>query len=289
MGADWSARLAYALTRGLLALPRMPSPADIAAYIGAAAWLPQIGSWIYDRYVPPVVRIIPERQVQLGYTTLGPIFNVRLALVADRKDAIVEHMEARVRHEQGDVHTFTWTGLREMFSEITDSAGNRGVVERDQPAIALKVSTALPVEKFVRFQDVAYHDRHRVPMESLVAQFNYAKANYPDFRERILQSKEYHSLLEFYRAEFWWKPGKYTATLSIQSSSRARLRSDTFGFQIAQYDVDAMRGNLDVMNAEYRNTIMMGADGYEPSPIAWAWRTLPLNPMRTGIPARAAV
>lgn len=60
-------------------------PAEIAAYIGAAAWAPQIGSWMYGWLVKPRVQILPERMVEVGFTTLGPIFNIRLALSASKK------------------------------------------------------------------------------------------------------------------------------------------------------------------------------------------------------------
>jgi hypothetical protein len=39
-------------------------PAEIAAYIGAAAWAPQIGSWMYGWLVKPRVQILPERMVE---------------------------------------------------------------------------------------------------------------------------------------------------------------------------------------------------------------------------------
>jgi len=32
----------------------------IAAYIGAATWLPQIATWIYRRLVQPIVTIVPD-------------------------------------------------------------------------------------------------------------------------------------------------------------------------------------------------------------------------------------
>jgi hypothetical protein len=209
----------------------MPTPAEIAAYVGAAAWLPHIASWAYQRFVSPILRIIPQRQVQLGFTTYGPIFNVRLSLSADQKDVIIEHMAVRLQHEHGEVHRFEWTGLQEMFSEITDEQGNRQLVERDQPAIALKVSTQLLLEKFVRFQDLTYHERHEERVAKVFAHQDFLKKGSPNYREETLQSKEAHDLMEFYKGEFWWKPGKCTATFSIQSSNRAKLRTASFSFE----------------------------------------------------------
>lgn len=37
------------------------TPTEIAAYIGAAAWLPQIATLIYKRVVKPIVTIVPDK------------------------------------------------------------------------------------------------------------------------------------------------------------------------------------------------------------------------------------
>ena len=54
-------------------------PEEIAAYIGAAAWLPQIAAWIYRSVIKPKLRVIPNQFAEVGFTTYGPIFNVRMA------------------------------------------------------------------------------------------------------------------------------------------------------------------------------------------------------------------
>ena len=43
----------------------MPSPAEIAAYVGAAAWLPQIVALVYRATVRPKVTIVPEKQAEM--------------------------------------------------------------------------------------------------------------------------------------------------------------------------------------------------------------------------------
>src|SRR5690348_9666774 len=54
-------------------------PEEIAAYIGAAAWLPQIITWLYRGIVRPSVRLVPNQYAEAGFTSLGPIFNLRMA------------------------------------------------------------------------------------------------------------------------------------------------------------------------------------------------------------------
>ncbi len=52
---------------------------DIVAYLGAAAWLPQILNWIFIYFTKPAVTITPDKFASLGYTTFGSIFNLRLS------------------------------------------------------------------------------------------------------------------------------------------------------------------------------------------------------------------
>ncbi len=51
------------------------SATDIIAAIGAAAWLPQIISWVSAISTKPRLRFVPEETSEIGYTFFGPIFN----------------------------------------------------------------------------------------------------------------------------------------------------------------------------------------------------------------------
>ncbi len=256
----------------------MADPAEIAGYIGAAAWAPQIASWLYSRFANPTVRLIPQATVELGYTTYGPIFNVRLAMSTQRKDAVVERISVSLQHEHGEQHELVWTGLRETFSEITDTQGNRQVVERDQPAIALKLSPTILVEKFVRFQEPSFHEAHRPLVEALAAEDSRLKSAGDDYREKTLASRELFTLLEFYRARFWWKPGQYTIRFGIRSPDHAKLAKVAYIFRLPQFEVEAMSKNLDLFKAALTNITMSDVPDYKPVPVEWAWRNVPLTP-----------
>ena len=61
------------------------SATDIVAYLGAAAWIPQIVKWLYNLYTRPIITITPEKSASVGYTMFGPIFNLRLSINVDKK------------------------------------------------------------------------------------------------------------------------------------------------------------------------------------------------------------
>ncbi|MDO8684992.1 MAG: hypothetical protein Q7N50_16120 [Armatimonadota bacterium] len=248
---------------------------DIAAWIGATAWIPPVVYWIYGWLVKPVVQIMPEGQVELGFTTFGPIFNIRLALSASNKDAIIERMWAELQHESGELRKLTWTGMRETFSEITDAAGNRQLVERDQPAIVLKVSTLLLTEKLVRFQDLAFQERQR-PLRDAFVMHGVFLSKQADAHEALLASRQFFDVLEFYKAGFWWKPGRYSVRFCIEGRDQARVRAQSWEFEMMPYDGDALQQNVDLVKIDFENTLKSHLPDFKPEPVPWAWRYVPL-------------
>ena len=113
---------------------------DWIAIVGAAAWVPQLVGWIVRRLATPRIRVIPGRSPEIGYTSFGPIFNLPCAISVARKDAIVERITATVTHQNGQSTEFRWTSLSETFSQVRSAEGLTEV-GRNQPAVALKVST----------------------------------------------------------------------------------------------------------------------------------------------------
>lgn len=197
------------------------NPEEIAAYICATAWLPQIVAWTYQTVVKTRLRIIPEQMTEVGFTNLGPIFNARMAFFVENRDLIIDGIDLVVRHEGGEERLFRWAGLGETFSEITDAEGNRQIVSKDQTPIAIKIVTRSLLEKFVRFQEPRFHVADGSTTRALVSHFNYLKHKSPDgFVPQFLESKEYFSVVEQRQKWFWWKPSRYKLTLKLSSPEK---------------------------------------------------------------------
>ncbi len=96
---------------------------DLVAIIGAAAWTPIIITWMQKALTQPKVSLHLHSQPEIGYTTLGPIFNVTFALLSEKKDAILNKFSATLKHESGASYTFDWAGLSEALSEIENPIG----------------------------------------------------------------------------------------------------------------------------------------------------------------------
>lgn len=247
------------------------TPAEIAAYIGAAAWLPQIVSWIYRRFVTPFVTIVPERYAEVGFTSYGPIFNVRMAFSADRKDVVIDGFGLVVTHDDGDSRTLRWAGLSETFSEIRDEAGNRQIISKDQVPIAIKVGTASLVEKFVRFQEPRYHEATRPQLQALAAHFKYLKRSDPNFVANTLASKEFYNLAETRKNSFWWKPGRYEVRFVLSSSKKLKLSEEKYEFDLTALDVEQLKQNIDMLEKEIGNVVRSNLPNFLAEPIDWNW------------------
>lgn len=247
-------------------------PEEIAAYLGAAAWLPLILAWIYRAVIKPRLRVVPNQTAEVGFTSFGPIFNVRMAFFVENRDLIIDGIDLVVRHEGGEERLFRWAGLGETFSEITDSAGNRQIVSKDQTPIAIKVVTQSLLEKFVRFQEPSFHAADGPTTRALVSHFNFLKQKSPEtFVPQVLESKEYFSVVEQRQKWFWWKPGRYELTLRPTSPQKFKLVGAKFAFELQDVDVDLLRRNVPIVNTEIRNVIMSNVPDTKPDQITWQW------------------
>ena len=253
-------------------------PEEIAAYIGAAAWLPQIITWIYKSVAKTTLRVVPDRTAEIGFTAFGPIFNVRMAFFVENRDLIIDEIELIIKHQDGEVREFRWAQLGETFSEITDAAGNRQIVSRDQSPIAVKVVTSNLLEKTVRFQEPRYHDSDKSTTTRLVAHFGYLKQRNPQsYVPDALASKEYFDTIELRQKWFWWKPGRYEVTVQPRSPQKFKLAPSSFAFELQDIDIDNLRKNITIIDTEVRNLISSNLPGFTPEPVVWQWANVSIQ------------
>jgi len=257
-------------------------PEEIAAYIGAAAWLPQIVTWVYRTITKPTVTVVPDKNAEVGFTSYGPIFNLRMMLSTENKGLIIDGFELILRHSDGDAHTLRWSGLLETFSEITDNAGNRQVVSRDQTPIALKIGTESLTEKFIRFQEPRFHETDRPATLELVAHFNFLKQSSPnEYVEQTLSSKELFSVLENRKKAFWWKPGGYEIEAKLSSTVKFKIINPKFYFDLTSIDIERLKQNIPTIDSDLKNIIQSNIQDFKASPINWNWANVDIQKLRS--------
>lgn len=252
------------------------SPVDIAAYIGAAAWAPQIVSWIYQWYVTPQIEVVTGRFASLGYTRFGPIFNLNLGFFAKRKAALIDSLQAVLVHEDGDRHIFQMEGMNETMSDIADASGTKTTVSKEQATLAFRVGTEVFLERFVRFQEPKFLSAFDSLVQEAGTAFQFERKKGGDVYARVSESKELRAILTHHEKYFWWKAGSYELTFRMTSPERIKVNSQRFEIKVTQGDVDALRGNETQFAAEYENLIRAGEDGYTFRPVLWNWRSVPI-------------
>lgn len=219
------------------------TPEQIAAFVGAAAWAPQIGTWVYKLYRKPKVVIIPESRAELGYTTLGPIFNIRLAVSADLRDVLLDSFSIKVRHESGDTKTFRWQGTKETLNQVRDSSGILQTVERDEAGIALKVRPDQLVDKFFRFQDPQFAAVAGPLIEEVRTLHDFLLSKDVNVRDELMGSDKLKALMRTCRSNFNWRPGKYVAEF------RCRPIHDVIRQEAAQFEFELTPQNIEKLQA----------------------------------------
>lgn len=248
-------------------------PEEIAAYIGAAAWVPVVIAWLNRVFTKPKLRIVPDQQFELGFTSLGPIFNLRLALFVENRAIVIDDVKFEVRHSDGETHTFSWAGIAEKFSEIHDiGSGRKQIISRDQTPIAIKVFTQSVFEKSLRFLDLKYIEADKTVGAPLLDQFAFLKAQHPDtYVAQALASQELHNFIASRQAFFGWKPGTYTVTMKISSPQRFKFKVDTFSFSLSASDVILLKQNINFIDVDMKNTINSNTPGSVATEFQWQW------------------
>jgi hypothetical protein len=232
------------------------TPAELAAYIGAAAWLPQIVKWIHDLCVRPVVRIFPDQWATLGFNSAGPIFAVRLVFSAEKAPIIIEQLDVLVRHMDGERRRFRWRQTQEMLHEIREMGKPPSFVGRQQTPIALKVSDVDLVEKQVDFIEPRFNDDNKELSKKLSEHLEYARASGGEEKvSQSLEGKKLYDVLEAIKNWFWWRPGKYEISFELTSSNRFRLKKQRFFFSLAKSDVERLRQNINKIGEEWRTYV----------------------------------
>jgi hypothetical protein len=250
---------------------------DLAAYIGAAAWLPQIMTWIYKAIARPQLRVVFPPQLQIGYSSAGPIANITVAVSTSRADSLIERVRLEVRHEKGDSRTLVWQWTQANAQQATSSDGTFTSIGGQNPAVALKIPKDGLVERLIGFQDAGFlaeFDGLALPCaEELTAQRAQGET---DPFQRLKTSVSYARIKDFFANQGYWKEGSYRARIVIEDRRLRGMFSASFKFQLTKPQIDSLRGNMTQLDRALR--IRFG-EPYDQPPV-WAWIDARVTPDR---------
>jgi hypothetical protein len=253
--------------------------ADIAAYIGAAAWLPQIGAWIYNAFSEPELKIVSAGKIEIGFSIFGPIANPTLAISAERRDALIEKMTLQVTHEHGEQRFLDWRFLNEVQQQIRDPQGNVSSQYKNTPAVALKVSTLSLSERIVGFRDPKFEESDRTTTGPIAAQFrhNEKQTDNAVALETLLHSMEFKQAQRAFEDFMYWRAGKWEFLFSAQLAGVKKPHTQRFTVTFSDDDITELRRNCELLVPYVR--AISSTEKEDQKQITWHWVYPPIVPV----------
>lgn len=217
---------------------------DILAIIGAFAWLPFIIQLIREKLKKPKLKIIPDNQIEIGYTTLGPIFNINLAFLSEDKSSLITEIHLDLLHESNELNNFIWTWYEESLFQM-DMPKIPIAYKKNQKAIALNVNENILVEKKIGFQSIKFKEES----ESLIKIINEDSLNLKNSEKNLNELKSfssYNNIMDYAQNSFNWKTGLYKARFRVYLTETNLAFDHTVRFQLSNLDVKTIFKNIEM-------------------------------------------
>jgi hypothetical protein len=217
---------------------------ELLAILGALAWLPQLFNWIRNLLAKPNLTIISDKELEIGFTSSGPILNVRLAFLAENKKALIKNIEVELMHEKKETQKFSWDWFEETLYEMDVPTTGLLPTKKNQKAIAINVDKDQLVEKKIGFQQNAFKQEHkRLSQTTIEESLNLVGAGHDI--ALIKSRKPYNDLLDHYKNSFSWKMGTYNAKFVVTIAEKKITFVHTFEFKLTTLDIKSLEANVD--------------------------------------------
>jgi len=236
------------------------APADILAYVGAASWLPQIVQWVYSAIKKPTLLLVSGETVGVTYTGFGPMVLMTTAISTEKKDALIKTIRLKVTHEKGDHHRLRWTWLNESGIQMNVPTGEKVEIGKNQPALALKVSTVSLVEKKITFVDHEVQGLIESGVDKIGRHYDYLKRNSePNPEDTLLKSKEFVDAYELFKRNLYWKAGTYELEVQMTVVGMSKAYKQKFSMSLTPADIDLLESNVAMFDGHVRANLVARA------------------------------
>ncbi|MDF9401588.1 hypothetical protein [Vibrio sp. 1180_3] len=241
---------------------------DVAAVLGALAWTPHLISVARNYFTKSKIRIITNKTAEIGFTTYGPIFNLRIAFSVENKDIVVSDLIVKLKHESGEERVFAWQGITQSVGKMTTPEATVPF-EKEQSVLAVKLNQFNIEELFIRCQEPKFIAEKQEIESIAVEKLTYLKDENQFEIASFLRSQEMIDLYKYNKQAFPWKAGKYTLTFELSSPQDFTLVDNERTFLLSTLDVEELSKNKDMIESEYRRNV---PGGEEKEGVKWEWR-----------------
>lgn len=242
---------------------------DWVAVLGALAWTPHLLAMFKQWLTKSKIRVITHRNAEIGFTTHGPIFNIRLAFAVVHKDIVVSDLKIRLRHESGEEKIFEWQGITQQVGKMTTPDAGVMPFEKEQSVLAIKLNQKEIEERFIRCQEASFIASKQEYESKAVKKIEYLKAENKYEPMTFLREQEMTELYSFNKHAFPWKQGKYSVTIEIQSPEKFEIVDNNREFLLSHLDIEQLSKNKDLIEEDYKRMLLGTQEGEKE--IFWKW------------------
>tara|TARA_R110000850_G_scaffold177884_2_gene303707 strand:+ start:929 stop:1720 length:792 start_codon:yes stop_codon:yes gene_type:complete len=240
--------------------------------IGAAAWLPHLVTLTIKILRKPKLTATPARSCEIGFTELGPIFNIKTALTAEHESILIDKVEFRILHESGDVHQFRWHEISEVKGQMIVPGVQNQPIHQESEAIAVKI---LPTD----FKDLLFRNR----LESHTQGYKKYEYAFNRERRRLINAEQFRSsafygssyvqdMQAFLQSQMIWKKGQYRVEMTVHNRNKAIAELPKLTFQLSDEDIVLLQANCNNMPKLLRNMCLTKQEVEEHFvPLEWHW------------------
>lgn len=247
------------------------SPIDVAAIVGALAWIPPIFVAVRTWITKPQIRVITQPTPEIGFTTLGPILNIRIALTVTHKDIVITGIRLQVTHESGEQTSFSWRGIVQRMGTMNYPQVGAVPFEKELNVLAMKVSLKDVEERLIRFQNLDFL-QHKAEIEATAnKKMAYLRQSNTFEGDAFLRSQEMADVYSFIRQSFAWKTGVYRLRVLLDSPDAFNVLNDEYTFTLSPLQVQGLSDNLKHVEQYYADEVLQLKDGEERKQIPWYW------------------
>jgi len=194
--------------------------------------------------------------VEIGFTTYGSIFNLRLAFAVKNKDTVVSDIKIKLKHESGEERLLEWQGITQHLGKMKTPDAGEMPWEKEHSVLAIKLNQKDIEERFIRFQEPSFLTSQREYVNKSVKKMTYLKAEGKYEPNEFLREPEMTELYAFNKHAFPWKAGKYHVSIEIQSPEKFELIDNIREFSLTPLDIEKLETNKDQIELAYKDMIV---------------------------------
>ena len=243
---------------------------DWVAILGALAWTPHLISLIKSYFTKPEIRIITQKLAEIGFTTYGPIFNIRIAFSVKNRDVVISNFRIKVTHESGEQKNYEWQGLRQQVMKMHTSDGAIPY-EKENSVLAIKLSQREVEERIIQCQELSFVAGKRDIEDKAKKRLSYDREQEGYDPLKFLKCQEAIDVYNYIKHAFTWKSGKYKVVFELESPESFNIVDNEYEFTLTPMDIEELEKNKKSIEQDYLNAFV-ASDNEAYKQVHWNWR-----------------